>query len=83
MESTGLQSTVVDAVVEVCGIEANSLVADATLSELGVDSLDLLEVAMIVEDETGIVVQAEDFEGVETFGAAVAVFERLHRANAS
>ena len=78
MTTSSLKTTVAAAITEVCGLEEASLADDATLNDLGVDSLDLLEVAMIVEQETGLVVQAEDFDGVETFGAAVAVFDRLH-----
>ncbi len=78
MNTTSLRPTVVAALDEVCGLDADSLVDGATLGDLGIDSLDLLEVAMIVEQETGVVVQAEDFDGVETLAAAVAVFDRLH-----
>lgn len=76
---TSVRNLVVEAIVEVCDLDPSTLEDDAGLGDLGIDSLDLLEVAMIVESESGLVVQAEDFDGVETFGAAVAVFERLHR----
>lgn len=72
-----LREVVIAAVVEVCGLDRADLVDGATLADLEIDSLDLLEIAMVVEGETGIIVEAEDFEGVETLGAAVAVFDRL------
>lgn len=72
-----MRDVVIAAVVEVCGLDPADLVDGATLADLEIDSLDLLEVAMVVEQETEVIVEAEDFEGVETFGAAVAVFDRL------
>jgi acyl carrier protein len=68
-----------EAVLEVCGIDASRLVDAATLKGLAIDSLDILEIAMLVEERTGIVVQTEDFEGVETYVQAVAVFERAQQ----
>ena len=68
---------VVNAVVEVCGTDEGRLIDNATLQDLAIDSLDLLEVAMIVEEELGVVVEAEDFEDVETLGQTVAVFSQL------
>ena len=75
METT--RRVVVNAVVEVCGTDEGRLIDDATLTDLEIDSLDLLEVAMIVEEELGVVVEADDFEDVATLGQTVAVFSRL------
>ncbi|MDJ0770840.1 MAG: phosphopantetheine-binding protein [Ilumatobacter sp.] len=73
---------VVDAVVEVTGLDAAELHDAATLESLDIDSLDLIEVAMIVEERRGVEVAGDDFEGVTTFGGAVAVFDRLLDAGA-
>ena len=75
MEST--RRIVVDAVVEVCGTEESRLVDTATLQDLGIDSLDLLEIGMIVERELDTIVDAEDFDGVGTVGETVQVFDRV------
>lgn len=72
-----LRGDVVAAVVEVCGVDAADLRDDATLEGLEIDSLDLLEVGMIMEDHHQMRVNAEDFEDVSTFGDAVAVFDRI------
>jgi acyl carrier protein len=72
-----IRQAVADAVVEVCGTSPDLLVDEATLASLDIDSLDLIEIGMIVETEYGITVESEAFDGVETFGAAVAVFERI------
>lgn len=73
------RSDVVDAVEVVCGLAPDDVDDHATLESLGVDSLDLIEIAMIVEERYPIEPQGEDFEGVTTFGAAVATFDRLIR----
>lgn len=64
-----------DAIMLVCGVTA-PVVGDASLEDLGVDSLDLVEVGMVVEEQLGVVLKAEDFEDVMTFEQAVAVFDR-------
>jgi acyl carrier protein len=71
-----VRDVVMDAVVEVCGTDPASITDDATLTSLEIDSLDLIEVGMIVEQRFGAIVNLEDFDDVATFGAAVSVFER-------
>lgn len=80
---TVTRSAVVAAVIEVCGTDESNLVDDATLESLEIDSLDLLEVGMIVEENLGVIVEVEEFDGVGTLGETVAVFERLARANSA
>jgi acyl carrier protein len=67
---------VIDAVVEVTGLDPEKITDDATLEELEVDSLDLIEIGMIIEQAHAIEVNGDDFEGVVTFGDAVGVFDR-------
>ena len=78
-----VRGDVVTAVVEVCGVEAEDLKNDSTLEDLEIDSLDLIEVGMIMEEKHGIRVSADDFEDVSTFGDAVAVFDRIVSAGAA
>ena len=44
---------------------------DATFEELDIDSLDLVELAQIVEDEYGVVLKGEDMKELKTVGDAV------------
>ena len=67
----------VSAIVEVCGTDSTRIVDGATLQSLDIDSIDLIEIATVLELEHGIVVEVEDFDGVVTFGDALAVFEGL------
>ena len=45
--------------------------ATATFEELDIDSLDLVELAQIVEDEYGVVLKGEDMKELKTVGDAV------------
>lgn len=73
----GIEARVTDALVEF-GAERDKIRADATWDELDIDSLDLVELAQIVEDEYGVVLKESDLEGIATAGEAVeAVAARL------
>ncbi len=74
---------VIDAVVEVTGLDPERITDEATLEELEVDSLDLIEIGMIIEQAHGIEVNGDDLEGVVTFGDAVAAFDRALAARSA
>ena len=57
--------------LEEFGAEADQIGPDADLESLDVDSLDLVELAQIVEDEYGVKLGAEDLEGIKTVRQAV------------
>ena len=65
-----LEARVIDALVEF-GEERDGLSTSSKFADLDVDSLDLVELAQIVEDEYGIEVQDSDLEKVETVGDVV------------
>ena len=53
------------------GAEPERINRDARFESLDVDSLDLVELAQIVEDEYGVQIKGEDMEGLETVGQAI------------
>jgi acyl carrier protein len=53
------------------GAEPDQITPDAEFEALDVDSLDLVELAQIVEDEYGVQLKGEDMEGVTTVRQAV------------
>ena len=53
------------------GPDASQITREATFEELDVDSLDLVELAQIVEDEYGVVLTGEDMKELKTVGDAV------------
>jgi acyl carrier protein len=67
-----LEARITDALVEF-GAERDLIKPDATWEELDVDSLDLVELAQIVEDEYGVALREADMEGMLTVGDAVAL----------
>jgi acyl carrier protein len=44
---------------------------DATFEQLDVDSLDLVEVSQVIEDEFGVLLEGEDMKDLKTVGEAI------------
>jgi acyl carrier protein len=57
--------------LEEFGAEPDQIGPDAEFEDLDVDSLDLVELAQIVEDEYGVQLKGEDMEGIKTVRQAV------------
>jgi acyl carrier protein len=57
--------------LEEFGAEPDQIQPDAEFESLDVDSLDLVELAQIVEEEYGVQLKGEDMEGIKTVGQAV------------
>ncbi len=53
------------------GPDADQITRESTFEELDIDSLDLVELAQIVEDEYGVVLKGEDMKGLQTVGDAI------------
>jgi acyl carrier protein len=70
VSSDNVEKTIYDGLVEL-GTERDDLSREATLESLDVDSLDLVELAQIVEDEYGVQLKGEDMEDVKTVRQAV------------
>jgi acyl carrier protein len=58
-------------ILEGFGAEPAAMRRDATFAELQIDSLDLVELAQIVEEEYGVQVSAEDAGTIKTVGEAI------------
>jgi acyl carrier protein len=65
-----IQSRLTEALIEF-GADAGAIARDAEFAALDVDSLDLVELAQIVEEEWGVVLKSEDMKGLTTFGEAI------------
>ena len=65
-----IEQRVIDALVEF-GEERENVTLQARFEELEVDSLDLVELAQIIEDEYGVEVADADLDKLETVGDAV------------
>ncbi|HSI79443.1 MAG TPA: acyl carrier protein [Solirubrobacterales bacterium] len=70
MTKDQIQSRVIDALVEF-GEEREDLSREAKFEDLDVDSLDLVELAQIVEDEYGVELSDSDMDKLKTVGDVV------------
>ena len=66
----GIEQRVIDALVEF-GEERENVTPQARFEDLDVDSLDLVELAQIIEDEYGIEVADADLDRIETVSDVV------------
>jgi acyl carrier protein len=65
-----IEQRVIDALVEF-GEEREKVTPAARFEDLEVDSLDLVELAQIAEDEYGVTLSDADLEGLETVGDVI------------
>ena len=65
-----VEQVVFDGLAEL-GAERDEISREATFEDLDVDSLDLVELAQIVEDEFGVELGADDVKDLKTVGDAI------------
>ena len=65
-----IEQRVIDALVEF-GEEREKVTPQARFEDLEVDSLDLVELAQIAEDDYGVELSDADLEGLETVGDVI------------
>jgi acyl carrier protein len=66
-DATTIESVVFKSLEEF-GADADAIGRDATFEQLDVDSLDLAELAQIVEDEFGVAIKSSDVAELKTVG---------------
>ncbi len=71
----GSQAQIVELLVQKYGVDATKVSPDATMADLGLDSLSVAEMIFDIEDLFSIEVNADDAE-FKTFGDAVALVDR-------
>ena len=74
MPATGTKDQIEERVTEALvsfGAERDQVSREATWEWLDVDSLDLVELAQIVEEEYGVEMREEDMKGLRTVGDAI------------
>ena len=59
------------------GVPEDEITEDATFEALGLDSLDLVEVTLVIDEELGIRIPDEKLGDIETTGDAVDVLVDL------
>jgi len=74
MATTATPQVVEEKVIEAIaslGAERDQITRDATFESLDVDSLDLVELSQVVEDEFGVEIKGEDAQKLQTVGDAI------------
>lgn len=66
---------IIEELSQITGIDRKSLTPDATLQDLDIDSLDLVEFKQIVEDRYDLLLERQDFTNVATVGQALDAVE--------
>jgi acyl carrier protein len=65
-----VEQVIFDGLAEV-GAERDQISREATFDSLDVDSLDLVEVSQIVEDEFGVELEGDDIKDLKTVGDVI------------
>jgi acyl carrier protein len=65
-----VEDRIVDAIASF-GPDASEVTRDATFEELDIDSLDLVELGQIAEEEFGVRIEPSDMKEMKTVGDAI------------
>jgi len=67
---TEIEITVIES-LKTFGAKEEDITRDATWESIDVDSLDLAELAQVVEDEHGVKMEGDDMKQIKTVGDAI------------
>jgi acyl carrier protein len=68
--TASVEQVIFDGLAEV-GAEREQISREATFEDIDVDSLDLVEIAQIVEDEFGVELEGDDVKDLRTVGEVI------------
>jgi acyl carrier protein len=69
--SQDLLATFKTMLVDTFGVSEDDVTPDATFESLGLDSLDVVELTLVLEEETGVKLEDEELEDVRTVQDAI------------
>lgn len=82
MTRTDINSQLTTILTDQFGVPEEEITEDATFEELGLDSLDLVEVTLVIDEELGIRIPDERLGDIQTTGDAVDVLVDLTSVDA-
>jgi acyl carrier protein len=68
-----VRKLIIDELSELADLKPEDIKPEATLEDLDIDSLDLVELAQIIEERYEVRLERDDFKDVTTVGAAIEV----------
>lgn len=71
-----VQDQVFDKIAETMGLDRATLTPESTFSQIGADSLDMVEFSMDLEDLFNITINQADIGGIKTIGQAIEFIEK-------
>jgi acyl carrier protein len=66
-----VRALIVDELCELADLKPEDITPEATLEDLDIDSLDLVELAQIIEERYEVRLERDDFKDVRTVGGAI------------
>lgn len=66
-----VSQVIIDCIVEFAEVDREKVKPSASLEDLDVDSLDLVEIAQVLEERFGIVIEQAHMKDVTTVGEAI------------
>ncbi|SFL34366.1 acyl carrier protein [Streptomyces pini] len=72
LDRKAIETFVADALVDL-GVDRSDIVVDASLDDLEIDSLDMVELSQSIRRDLDIPVKPKDFDEVETVGQVLKV----------
>lgn len=69
--SQDLYATFQTILVDTFGVPSDDIAPEATFEALGLDSLDVVELTLVLEEETGVKLEDEELEDVRTVQDAI------------
>lgn len=69
--SQELLDTISEVLSEDFGVPEDDIAPDATFEALGLDSLDVVELTLVLEEKTGVKLEDEELEDIRTLQQAV------------
>ena len=75
---TDVVNRVKDILAEECAVDRAALLDDAKLEDVGISSVDMVQVMFAIEEAFGISIEQEDMSlDIETVGEVTSVIQRL------
>ncbi|MCQ2226822.1 MAG: acyl carrier protein [Bacteroidales bacterium] len=76
MEQTELRTKLIETLAEEFEVDSTDIKgSDPLMETLGLDSLDMVDVVVIIEKNFGVVLSQDSFKGVVTFDDFIALLE--------